>query len=399
MRPPVEHRGGGRRLLGIAVILVLLAAVGFGVYQHYLQHREVMAAVAERQDFVPTVRVEEVEARSPVMSVRLPGTTEAFATASIYARASGYIEKRFVDIGDHVKSGQLLAIITAPELDHQIAQAEANIAQAQASKRQTEANRDLARVTSARSTKLVADGWVTQQQADQDRLGLQAQQQATGAAAATIESQKAQLQVLRQQKTYQQVIAPFDGVVTRRNIDIGTLVQADASSGTSLFTLMQSNVIRIQLYVPQDEAIGVVPGIDAVVSLRELPGQSFPGKVTRIADALQPDTRTLLTEIDVQNPTGILAPGMYCMVELQIPRKTPALLVPADAIIFNQSGLHVAVVQDGKAVIRPITVLRDFGTEVEVSNGVKDGDKVIVTPPVDLENGRKVKVRPEPVSP
>ena len=149
-------------------------------------------------------------------------------------------------------------------------------------------------------------------------------------------AEEAQFQVLHQQKLYQRVVAPFDGVITQRNIDIGSLVQADATSGTFMFTIMQGNVIRTQVFVPQDEAFGVRPGIDAVVHVPEIPDRTFPGKVTRIADALQPGSRTLLTEIDIPNPDGALAPGIYCTIELHIPRKTPSFTVSADAVIFNE---------------------------------------------------------------
>jgi RND family efflux transporter MFP subunit len=327
------------------------------------------------------------------MSVEWPGTTEAFETANIFARASGYIDKRNVDIGDHVKAGQLLAQVTAPELDHQIAQAEATLAQMQAAFRQAQANKDLAQVTWGRDSKLVQEGWVTKQQGDTDRLTLQAQEGALDVAQANIKAEQAQLLVLRQQKTYQSVVAPFDGVITQRNIDIGSLVQADATSGTFMFTIMHSDVIRIQLYVPQDEAFGLSPGVTAVVRVPELPGRSFPGTVTRIATALQPGTRTLLTEIDVPNPDQALSPGIYCTVELQIPRKTPSLIVPSEAIIFNREGLSVAVVENGVAHIRKITEVRDLGTVVETSEGVKDGDQVILNPPVDLADGHKVSIR------
>jgi RND family efflux transporter MFP subunit len=202
--------------------------------------------------------------------------------------------------------------------------------------------------------------------------------------------------VLNQQKAYQSVVAPFDGVITQRNIDIGSLVQADAASGTFLFTLMQSEVLRIQLYVPQDEAFGVAPGVEAVIRVPEIPGRDFPGKVTRIAEALQPGSRTLLTEIDVPNPDRVLSPGIYCNVELKIPRRTPSLIVPSEAVVFNRDGLNVAVVENGVAHIRHVTVVRDFGTTVEVSAGVKDGDQVILNPPVDLTDGHKVEIRPAP---
>jgi RND family efflux transporter MFP subunit len=211
-----------------------------------------------------------------------------------------------------------------------------------------------------------------------------------------MEAQSAAVKVLQQQKTYQKVVAPFDGVITQRNIDVGSLVTADATSGTSMFAMTQSDVMRIQLFVPQDAAFGVSPGVDAAVRVPEIPGRSFPGTVTRIADALQPGTRTLLTEIDVPNPDGVLTPGIYCTVELQIPRKTPSLIVPAGAIIFNRHGLQVAVVENGVAHIRKVEVARDLGTEVEVRDGVKDGDEVVLNPTVELQEGSRVAIRPPP---
>jgi len=393
----VEARSGsGVRVLVTAVLLVLGSALAIGFYQHYRLHAEVMATAEARRNFVPNVRTATVRASDPVRSVRWPATTDAFEQANIYARASGYISKRMVDIGSRVKAGDLLVEITAPELDHQIAQAEGTLAQMQASLQQARANRDLAQVTWDRDNPLVQKGWVTPQQGDTDRLNLQARVAAVDVASANIVAQEAQLRVLNQQKAYQSVVAPFAGVVTARNVDVGSLVQADAASGTFLFTLMQSDVIRIQLYVPQDEAFGLAPGADAVVRVPEMPGHDFPGTVTRIADALQPGTRTLLTEIDVPNPDHDLTPGTYCQVELKIPRKTPSLVVPSEAIVFNRNGLSVAVVEDGAAHFHPVTVVRDFGTTVEVSTGVRDGDQVILNPSVDLADGHQVKVRPNP---
>ena len=395
---PAAKSGKGRQTLMIGVLLLLAVALGVGFWRHYSLNAEVMATAEARRDFVPTVRTAQVRASGSTMSVTWPGTTEAFEQANIYARASGYISKRNVDIGSRVKAGDLLIEITAPELDHQIAQAEGTLAQLQAALEQAIANRDLARVTWDRDNPLVQKGWVTAQQGDTDRLSLQAREAAVSVAQANVVAQKAQLQVLKQQKAYQSVVAPFDGVITQRNVDVGALVQADAASGTFLFTLMHSDELRTQLYVPQDEALGVAPGVEAVIRVPEIPGRDFPGTVTRIADALQPGTRTLLTEIDVPNPDHDLSPGLYCNVELKIPRKTPSLIVPSEAIVFNRDGLNVAVVENGVARIRRVTVVRDFGTTVEVSAGVKDGDQVILNPPVDLTDGKKVQIRPSPAA-
>jgi RND family efflux transporter MFP subunit len=394
----VPSAGGGRGsrwfFVGVAVLLVAALAVGF--WRHYTLHAQVMSAADQRRDFVPSVRVAPVRASAPTISVTWPGTTEAFAQANIYARASGYISKRNVDIGSKVKTGDLLVEITAPEVEHQIAQAEGTLAQLQAAELQAKANRDLAQVTWDRDAPLVKEGWVTKQQGDTDRLNLEARDAAVAVAKANVVAQQAQLKVLNQQKDYQSVVAPFEGVITARNVDIGSLVQADAASGTFLFTLMRSDELRIQLYVPQDEALGVTPGVEAIVRVPEIPGRDFPGTVTRIADALQPGTRTLLTEIDVPNPNRALSPGLYCNVELKIPRKTPSLIVPSDAVVFNSNGLTVAVVENGVAHFHKITVARDFGTTVEVTEGVKEGDVVILNPAVDLNDGAKVQIKPGP---
>jgi RND family efflux transporter MFP subunit len=391
-----SRRRIGRRLLTAGVLLLGAATLAFGFWRHYSLHAQALATAELRRDFVPNVRTAPVRVSGNTMSVSWPGTIQAFEQANIYARASGYISRRDVDIGSHLKAGQLLVEITAPELDHQIAQAEGTLAQMRATLEQTKANRDLAQVTWDRDNPLVQKGWVTRQQGDTDRLNLQARIATVAVAEANIDAQTAQLRVLNQQKAYPSVVAPFDGTITQRNVDVGTLVQADAASGTFLFTLMYSDVIRIQLYVPQDEAFGVGPGVEAVVRVPEMPSREFAGTVTRIADALQPGTRTLLTEIDVPNQGHMLSPGVYCTVELRIPRKTPSLIVPSEAIIFNREGLSVAVVEGGVARIRSVTVVRDFGTTLEVSAGVKDGDEVILNPPVDLTNGRKVMVRARP---
>jgi RND family efflux transporter MFP subunit len=381
-------------LLALGALLPLAAGVAYGAVQRNAQDRQVMRTTKQQRDFVPSVRVAKVRAADSEMIISLPATTLAFASANIFARANGYIETRKVDIGDRVKAGDLLAQITAPELDHQIAQNEATLSQSQATLQQTQASRDLAQVTNDRDSGLVKKGWVTPQQGDTDRLTLAAQQAAVGVAQSNIEAQRALIRQLRQQKAYQSVVAPFDGIITQRNVDAGTLVQAGS---TFMFTLMQSDVIRTQVYVPQDSAVGVAAGVDAVVRVPENPDRTFPGKVTRFAHALAPGTRTLLTEIDVPNPDGALSPGMYVTAELHIPRKNPALMVPADALVFNSDGVQVAVLENGAAHFHKVTVARDFGTQVEVRDGIKAGDDVILKPTVTLADGSKVQPQAAPV--
>jgi RND family efflux transporter MFP subunit len=392
-RTHVRRRGG--RLFAFGGFVLLSGGLTLGGWGNYSLKQEVMATAKQQQDFVPSLRVATVEANPATVSVTLPGTTAAFAAASIYARATGYIGRRNVDIGDRVKAGDLLAELAVPELDHQISQNEATLDQLKSSLQQARANRDLAQVTWDRDAPLVQKGWVTPQQGDTDRLNLQSRAAAVAVAEANISAQENLLKVLQQNRDYASVVAPFEGVITQRNVDVGSLVQGNAATGTFMFEIMLDNVIRVWVYVPQDSAFGVAPGIDAVIRVPELPDHEFPGKVTRIADALQSGTRTLLTEIDIANPDRALAPGIYCTVELHIPRKTPSLLVSADAIIFNHNGMQVAVVNNGKVELRKVKVKRDLGTRVEVDSGIKAGDQVILNPPVTLVDGSKVQAKSE----
>jgi len=393
---PPRRGGSGRRLLGLGVLLLFAAALSLGVWRHYDQHRQVMDTAQQQANFVPSVRVEAVAQRLGRLHVRLPATTLAFEAANIYARASGYVLKRYVDIGDHVKAGQLLAEITAPEVEAQVAQFQNSLQAAQATQRQNAAQRASTDVTSRRISVLAKDGWATLENRDTDWYNFQAQTHATTAAEYNTAATEQQLKYYNQQKIYQQVVAPFDGVITQRNIDTGSLITADAAGGTSMFSLQRGDVMRIWVYVPQDAAFGVKPGVEAVVRIPAMPDLTFHGTVARIADALQPGTRTLLTEVDVPNPDGALQPGVYCTVELKIPRQAPAVIVPASAIIFNQNGMQVAVVENGIAHLHKIAITTDYGTEVEINDGVQDGDQVILQPPVNLADGDKVKIIPEP---
>ena len=383
--------------LRLADSVLLAGGLTLGAWGNYSQQQEVMATAKQQRDFVPSLRVATVEASPATVSVTLPGTTAAFAAANIYARATGYIAKRNVDIGDRVKAGDLLAELAVPELDHQISQNEATLDQLKS-----------ALAAGAGQPGARAGDLGPRRASGQERLG-DSSSRATptvqnlqgaggrgrGRARQTSRRRRTCSRQLHQNRDYASVVAPFDGVITQRNVDVGSLVQGNAASGTFMFEIMQQDVIRVWVYVPQDAAFGVAPGIDAIVRVPELPDREFAGKVTRIADALQPGTRTLLTEIDIPNPDGALTPGTYCTIELHIPRKTPSLSVPADAIIFNRNGMQVAVVNNGKAEIRKVKVSRDLGTRLEVDSGIKAGDEVILNPPVTLIDGSKVQVRPE----
>src|SRR5208282_2176782 len=397
--PPHGASRAGRRLFGLFALLILCGAVGYGAWRHYQVHSEVIATAEQARDFVPTVLTAPVRASAPTMSVVWPGSTQAFAAAEIYARATGYIDKRNVDIGDRVKQGELLAELAVPELDDQISQNEATLNQLRAALDQTQANLKLAQVTWDRDHPLVKEGWATQQQGTIDVQTLKADDAAVGVARANVAAQENLLMTLRQNRDYAWVRAPFNGFITQRNVDVGSLVQGNANTGTFMFEVMQRDVIRVFVYVPQDAAFGVAPGVDATIRVPEIPNREFGGKVTRIADALQSGTRTLLTEIDIPNPDDALSPGVYCTVELKIPRPTASFVVPAEAIIFNRNGLQVAVVNDSKAEIRKLNVTRDFGTWVEADAGVNSGEQVILNPPVNLVDGGKVQIRSDATAP
>ena len=294
----------------------------------------------------------------------------------------------------------MLAKIAVPELDDQIVQAEATLGQLQAALKQAQANADLAQVTWDRDKPLVKEGWDTKQQGTIDDQNLKAHQAAVGVAQANVNAQQAQLQ---RAQSAEGLSAGRRPVRRRHHAAQHRCRQPGPGRHDQrhfhVLHRCRANVIRTQVFVPQDQAFGLAPGVKAMLQVPEIPGRTFPGTVTRIADALQPGTRTLLTEIDIPNPDGALTPGIYCTVELQIPRKTPSFSVSADAIIFNADGLQVAVVENGVAHIRKISVARDLGTEVEVRDGVKQGDLVILNPPVELVDGSKVQVSPEAAGP
>jgi RND family efflux transporter MFP subunit len=394
----LKHRKRGRwggRLFALGGILLLVGGLSMGARGNYAQQQEAMAIAKQQHDFVPSLRVATIEASPSTVSVTLPGTTAAFAAANIYARATGYIVKRNVDIGDRVKAGDLLVQLAVPELDDQISQNEATLNQLKSALDQANASLKLAQDTWSRDEPLVNKGWVTQQQGTVDVQTVKAREAAVAAAQHNVTAQENVLKQVGQGRDYASVVAPFDGVITQRNVDVGSLVQGNATSGTFMFEIMQEDIIRAFVYVPQDAAFGVAPAIDAIVRVPELPDREFHGTVTRIADALQPGTRTLLTEIDIPNPDRALTPGLYCSIELHIPRKSPSVSVPADAIIFNRDGMQVAVVNNGRAEFRKVKVTRDFGTWLEVNTGLNVGDQVILNPPVGLLDGGKVQPRLE----
>ena len=339
----------------------------------------------------PQVRTVTVKSDDAPQIVDLPGTMQPFDAATLYARATGYIATRNVDIGSHVRKNDVLAVIAAPDLDQQLAQGRAQLLQMQALMQQAIAQRGLANVTNRRTSTLVGEGWASRQQGDQDSTTVKTQGASVNVAQANLAAQAAQVNRLAELVGFEKVTAPFDGVITARQIDVGNLVTADAATGTSLFSIAKTDTLRVQVYVPQADFFGLKDGQDATVTVPQLPGHVFHGRVARNAAALATDTRTLLTEVDVDNQDGGLSAGLYGIVHLQVPRPEPVVTVPTQAIIFNEQGLSVAVVEGDHLTIRHLDVAADDGAQVRVRAGLKSGDRVILNPPVNLVDGMKVK--------
>jgi RND family efflux transporter MFP subunit len=394
--PPVDEatetsRRRSARNLGVGAVLSLVVLVAWGGWTHVARSNGAEEAQTIRQNAVPLVRVLQVKASSAPRIVELAGNMQAFDAATLYARATGYIAKRNVDIGSHVHAGDVLAVIAAPDLDQQLAQARAQYVQMQAALVQAVAQKSLAKATNQRTSRLVNDGWDSRQQGDQDRTTFSTQTAGVGVAQANVAAQLAQVNRLVELTGFEHVVAPFDGVITARQIDVGNLVTADAATGTAMFSIAHTDVLRVQVYVPQKDVFGLKNGQDASVTVPQLPGKIFHGRVARNAAALSATTRTLLAEVDVDNTDGALSAGLYGIVHLQEPRDTPIVSVPSQAIIFNKDGLSVAVMEDDHIAIRHLDIAADNGAELEVRAGLKDGDKVILSPPVDAADGMKVR--------
>ncbi|WGJ14862.1 efflux RND transporter periplasmic adaptor subunit [Methylocapsa sp. D3K7] len=389
---PDESRQRKRaRALAIGAVAILALLVGFGTLSHYQRAATADAVLEARSNAVPAVRTLVVGAELQPRTIDLPGSMAAFDSATLFARATGYISVRNADIGTKLRKGDVIAIIAAPDLDQQLAQAKAQLLQLEASVRQAQANADLGRVTNQRTSKLVAQGWSSAQQGDTDRLTFDARAAGVAVAQANVAAQQAVVNRLQQLTDFEKITAPFDGVITGRFIDVGSLVTADAASGSPMFSIARTDVLRVQIFVPQSAYFGVKDGDHATIIVPELVNRSFDGTVARNAQALNSSTRTLLTEVDVDNKNGELAAGLYCVVRLQIHRSGPVVSLPSQAVIFNKGGLGAAVVVDGKVEFRKLELEADNGGDIDVRAGLQPGDRVILSPPVNLTNGMPVK--------
>jgi RND family efflux transporter MFP subunit len=390
----------GALLLGLLALFVVAFLAGYLPLQ---QREATLRAETEAQERgLPRVTVMRVTRGPDQNEIKLPGTMQALTEAPILARTDGYLKRRLVDIGDRVRTGQIVAEIDAPELDQQIHQAEAAIEQAdaaieqaQANLEQGNANRELARITAERTKTLTERGISPQQEGDQSRAQLAAQdanvqalEKAILAQRSNLAAVKANLARLQEVTGYRLVKAPFDGVITLRNVDVGALV---STGNTLLYRIAQIGTLRTYVNVPQNNVNSVHVGQTAALTVSHFPGRSFHGMVTRTANALDPATRTMLVEVDVPNADGALFPGTYAEVDLSGSRANPPLVVPAAAIVFLTNGPEVAVVQPDRTVhLQKITVGRDYGDRVEILQGLTEGTTIVAAPGDAVREGAKI---------
>ena len=370
--PPVRLR----RVAEVTAVLIVVGLVT-GFVPRWLAHRQLLAAA--RTDSVRTVTVISPTPAQPDLGTPLPADVQAFIQAAIHARASGYLKDWLVDIGDHVTNGQMLAEIETPELDAQLAQAKADLAEAVAA-------RDLAKITADRWTGLLKSASVSEQETAEKQSDYVLKQ-------ATVQAARANVQRLQELKGFDRVTAPFAGVVTLRNTDIGQLIAAD--SGPELFRMAQTDPLRVYVQVPQQYLHAIAPGQKADLTFSELPGRTFTATVTRIAGAVDPMTRTLQVELQVPNPRGELFAGSYAQVRFNEAAAPGALTISDNAIIFRAQGTQVAVVDSNNvAHLRSVTLGRDFGAAVEVLDGLSASDRVIDNPPDAIADGLAVQIAP-----
>ncbi len=371
--------------LGMTALAIVAVALAFGIYRgiHGRLAAEAALTTVTAANAIPSVNVVHPESTPPEQEIVLPGNVQAYQDTPIYARTSGYLRHWYFDIGAHVKSGDLLAEIETPEVDEQLHQARADLATAQA-------NLDLAESTWKRDQTLFDKRWVSGQQRD---ISFGAYE----AAKTIVTSKQADVSRLERLQSYEKVYAPFAGIITARNTDLGALIDAGANgSARELFHLSAIDKVRIFTAVPEIYLLSVHTGAEANVTLSEFPGISFRGTVVRSTNAIDPVARTLTVEVDVDNPDGRLLPGAYAFVHLTLSGGTRAasVTVPANALIFRRDGLRVAVVRNGLAQLVPIKVGRDYGTKLEVVSGLQASDEVILDPSDSLTDGSAVRAQP-----
>jgi RND family efflux transporter MFP subunit len=386
----VPSRGGSEPKRKLRWVLLLLAVAGLiaqAAVSRVRQHARLQRSAVRAAEPLRVVLVSP-QPPSHEQALVLPGTVEALRQTSLFARTNGYLQQRLVDIGDRVTAGQLLAVIETPELDQQLEQARANREQAQATLEQGQARLELARISLQRIRVLSPRGFVAPQDLDDKQAAYHAAVANVRAAQANIAQHEANIHRLRALKGFARVTAPFAGTITERRTEIGSLITAGNGAGQALFTLAQSNPVRVMVAVPQGLTQAVQQGGAAWVSVRDFPGRPFAGKVTRDAHALDVGSRTLLTEVQVPNDDGALRPGMYAQVTLQVARPRPWLLLDASALLLTAGGPQVAVLgPDARIHLRQVFVDVDFGPELAISQGISVTDRIVKNPDSRLKEG------------
>ena len=369
-------------LIAIIAVIVVIAIVVAGVVPRL---RAKSALRVETNSLaVPQVQVLQPKRGAPAQEIVLPGNIQAFIDAPIYARTNGYLKAWYFDIGAHVKQGQLLAVIETPEVDQQLLQARADLNTAQA-------NLNLSQITYNRFEGLKNTDSVSTQDVDNAAGDYAAKK-------ATVDSAQSNVNRLADLQSFEKIYAPFDGVVTARNTDVGQLIDSGSSGGVGreLFHVAAIRTLRVYINVPQQYSVAARPGILADLTLAQFPGRKFQGKLVRTANAINLASRTLLVEVDVDNSTGELLPGAFTEVHLKIPTDIPSYILPVNTLIFRAEGLQVATVETRDKVelakLVSITLGRDFGATVEVVSGITDADRVIVSPPDSLVDSEQVQI-------
>jgi RND family efflux transporter MFP subunit len=385
-KPPTVSAPGARLqskrgwVLAAAILLLFTGIFAYGVLRRAGQSSTVRAETAQMA--VPSVSVVSPQRSAPSQEIVLPGNMQPFMSAPIYSRTNGYLKHWHADIGAHVKKGQLLAEIETPEVDQQLQQARSNLATAQA-------NLTLAEITKNRYQALLATHAVAQQDVD-NALGTY------NANKAIFEANQANVKQLETLQSFERIYAPFDGIITARNTDIGALISSGSTGGvkTDLFHISQPGKLRVYVNVPEPYSQACTPGLTAELTLAEFPGRRFQGTLVRTSNSINYATRTLLAEVAVDNPSGELLSGSYAEVHLKVPGQTPSYLLPVSTLIFRAQGLQVAVVQNDSVLLTPVTPGRDFGDQIEIVSGLKGDESVISNPPDSIVTGEKVQIAP-----
>ena len=375
----VERRPVSRWWIALLAFAMVAGIVISGIVPRKRAEADLVKETEEMA--VPTVVTVRPRASAPADEVVLPANVQAYIDAPIYARTNGYLRNWYVDIGAHVKQGQLLADIETPEVDQQLRQARADLQTA-------EANLHLAEITANRYEGLLKTDSVSKQDADNAEGNFAAQK-------ATVQAAGANVKRLEELQSFEKIYAPFTGVITARNTDIGALIDSGSSGGTrtELFHIAQPDKLRVYVSVPEGYSQSARPGLTADLVLSEFPGRRFPGTLVRTANAIDQTTRTLLVEISVNNPTGTLLSGAYAEVHLKLPTAANSFILPVNTLLFRSEGLRIAVIGDGKhAELKPITLGHDFGSEVEVIAGLTGNELVIINPPDSIVSGEEIRV-------